>query len=79
LTEQALESGKAPTDMLSADVMVRMIDELVTMCDQLEGHGLVDYELGIAEEQICHIFTVCLDLLQRDGADIRQGQSRHPP
>lgn len=51
--------------MLSADTMHRIIDELLTLCDQLEQYGLVDYEMGVAEEQITHIFTVCLDLLQR--------------
>lgn len=35
------------------------------MCDQLEQYGLVDYEMGIWEEQITHIFAVCLELLSR--------------
>jgi hypothetical protein len=56
-----------------------MVDELVAMCDQLESYGLVDYEMGIAEEQICHIFTICLDLLPREAQETQQGPPRHQP
>lgn len=43
-----------------------MVDELLSLCDQLEQYGLVDYEIGVAEEQITHIFAVCLELVKRD-------------
>lgn len=46
------------------------------MCDQIEVHGLVDFELGIWEEQITHIFTVCLDLLPRSGLTGQSGRAQ---
>lgn len=46
--------------------MNRMVDDLVALCDQLEQYGLVDYEMGIWEEEITHIFTVCIDLLPQE-------------
>jgi hypothetical protein len=79
ITEQAIQRGRPPADILSAEIIRRIVDELVTICDQLEGYGLVDYEMGVAEEQICHIFTVCLDLLQREEHESQPAQSRRPP
>jgi len=46
--------------------MTNLVEELITLCDTLEPYGLVDFEMGIWEEQITHIFTVCLDLLPRN-------------
>ena len=43
--------------------MSGMIDELVKLCDEIEPHGLVDYEMGVWEEQIVNVFMQCLDLL----------------
>ncbi|RMZ90023.1 hypothetical protein DV736_g2738, partial [Chaetothyriales sp. CBS 134916] len=63
--EDALRTGRVPGDILAAGTIHRMVDELLSLCDQLEQYGLVDYEMGVAEEEITHIFTVCLDLLQR--------------
>ncbi|RMD43518.1 hypothetical protein DV735_g1624, partial [Chaetothyriales sp. CBS 134920] len=65
LCEDALRTGRLPGDILSAGTIHRMVDELLSLCDQLEQYGLVDYEMGVAEEEITHIFTLCLDLLQR--------------
>lgn len=45
--------------------MTNLVDELIAFCDTLEPYGLVDFEMGIWEEQITHIFTICLDLLPR--------------
>ena len=58
LAEEALR-----TDILSAAAITTLIDSLVGACDRLEQYGLVDYETGIWEEQIIHIFLCCLDLL----------------
>ena len=30
----------------------RLSQELVRLCDRIEGHGLVDYQMGVAEEDI---------------------------
>lgn len=53
--------------MLSSEKMTNLVDELIDLCDQIEQYGLVDFEMGIWEEQITHIFTVCLDLLPGSG------------
>ena len=74
--EETIRTGHEPADILSAETMTRLVDELVIMCDQLEQYGLVDYEMGVAEEQIIGIFTVCLDLTQRHGARGTPGSSR---
>lgn len=47
-------------------MITALIDHLIQQCDQLEKYGLVDYEMGIWEEQITGIFIQCLDLLPRD-------------
>ncbi|EXJ79709.1 hypothetical protein A1O3_07992 [Capronia epimyces CBS 606.96] len=66
MTEEALRTATPPTDLLSADAITSLLDDLVDLCDQLEQYALVDYEMGIWEEQITHIFMVCLDLLSRN-------------
>src|ERR1700712_343503 len=63
LTEEALRIRRSPSDLLSADTIKSLMDDLVGWCDHLEPYGLVDFEMGIWEEQITHIFIVCLDLL----------------
>ena len=79
LTEHTLRTGRQPADILTAENIKRLVDDVVTMCDQLEVYGLVDYEMGIAEEQICHIFTLCLNLLQREGQATQSAQPPRPP
>lgn len=63
--------------MLSADAITNLVDELVGFCDQIETYGLVDFEMGIWEEQITHIFTVCLEILVPNdpGAEGGSGQT----
>ncbi|OAP56854.1 hypothetical protein AYL99_08966 [Fonsecaea erecta] len=75
ITEEALRTKRPPVDMLSASTMTSLMDDLVTLCDQLEQYGLVDFEMGIWEEQIIHIFTVCLNLLPRGGLKRRASAS----
>ena len=38
--------------LLQEAFLERMARELVRMCDVMERHGLVDYEMGIWEEEI---------------------------
>lgn len=40
-----------------------MVEELISLCDQIEQHGLVDYDMGVWEEQIVTLYSQCLDLL----------------
>lgn len=41
-----------PATMLSADSIEKMGQELIRLCDLVEPHGLVDYQMGIWEEEI---------------------------
>lgn len=66
ITEEAFRTQRPPIDILSAGAITSLIDHLVQQCDQLEKYGLVDYEMGIWEEQITSIFIQCLNLLPRD-------------
>ncbi|KIX10614.1 uncharacterized protein Z518_01698 [Rhinocladiella mackenziei CBS 650.93] len=75
ITEEALRTRRQPADVLSADTIKSLVDELVSLCDQLEQYGLVDFEMGIWEEQIVHIFTVCLDLLPQDETTTQTGRA----
>lgn len=38
--------------MLTVAMMEKLGDDLVQLCDRMEPHGLVDYEVGIWEEEI---------------------------
>lgn len=42
----------SPQSILDKPILMKMGDELVRWCDGIEQHGLVDYEMGVAEEQI---------------------------
>ena len=50
-----IDSGQpppAPQNILQENFLERMGRELVRMCDALERHGLVDYQMGVWEEEI---------------------------
>ncbi|KAL8927997.1 MAG: hypothetical protein Q9208_002072 [Pyrenodesmia sp. 3 TL-2023] len=86
-TQQMMETGQPPVppqNLLQATLLERMAEALVSLCDGLEKYGLVDYEMGVWEEEIMSILTQCLDLLEGDeapaGSDevdprIRQGSA----
>jgi len=48
--------------MLTADQLHKMVEDLLKLTDTVEQHGLVDYEMGVAEEEIVDIFIKCLDI-----------------
>ena len=55
VTEQAISldrSTASSENLVSAGFLDRMGSELVRLCDSIERHGLVDYEMGVAEEEI---------------------------
>ncbi|GAB1217226.1 hypothetical protein ATERTT37_006462 [Aspergillus terreus] len=54
MTEEILQTGRQPphTSLLSVDVMENLGKELIQLCDRIEQHGLVDYEMGVWEEEI---------------------------
>ena len=37
---------------MTQEFINKMAKDLIRMCDAVEKHGLVDYEYGVAEEQI---------------------------
>jgi hypothetical protein len=50
-----LESGKPihyPETLMTQAFINKMAKDLIRMCDAVEKHGLVDYQYGVAEEQI---------------------------
>ena len=63
VTSEAMRTGRKPEGMLSVGRIKMLMDDLVGMCNQLEPYGLVDFEMGIWEEQIIDVFIEGLDLL----------------
>jgi len=37
---------------MTQEIINKMAKDLIRMCDAVEKHGLVDYQYGVAEEQI---------------------------
>lgn len=54
MTQEMLESGSGstPQNLLTEDILNKMGRELVRLCDRMEQHGLVDYQMGVWEEEI---------------------------
>ncbi|KKK14184.1 hypothetical protein ARAM_003576 [Aspergillus rambellii] len=65
-TQELLQTGRqsSRTRLLSADAMENLGNELIRLCDQMEQHGLVDYQMGIWEEEILSALGQCLDLIE---------------
>lgn len=49
-----LQLGQSPpnTSLLSTEAMEDLGRGLIQLCDKMESHGLVDYQMGIWEEEI---------------------------
>ncbi len=55
ITQAILQTGQRPVPpqtLITEDFLERMGGELVRLCDGMEPHGLVDYEMGVWEEEI---------------------------
>lgn len=55
MVQDMAESGQAPRppqNMMEYDFLEGMGKELVGLCDSMEKHGLVDYQMGVWEEEI---------------------------
>ncbi|KAK1149886.1 hypothetical protein N8T08_003442 [Aspergillus melleus] len=65
LTQELLQTGRQPprTSLLAGEVMENLGKELISLCDRMEQHGLVDYQMGIWEEEILCVLSQCLDLM----------------
>ncbi|KAJ5545440.1 hypothetical protein N7461_007744 [Penicillium sp. DV-2018c] len=72
----ATNQQPAHTSFIRRDRMESMGRDLIQLCDQLEPHGLVDYQMGIWEEEILSVLSQCLDLME-SRPDIQQLQN--PP
>lgn len=46
------QTPQLPQSILQEDFLERMGRELVRLCDGMERHGLVDYQMGVWEEEI---------------------------
>lgn len=56
-TQRMLETGqspKMPQSLLPVETLDRMGNDLVAYCDDLGKVGLVDYQMGVAEEDIIY-------------------------
>jgi len=77
-----LESGQRiqhPQTLMTQEFINKMAKDLIRMCDAVEKHGLVDYQYGVAEEQIIMILTECLDLQESVEGIEGSGAVRAPP
>ncbi|CAG7938893.1 unnamed protein product [Penicillium salamii] len=66
LLQDLIASGHQSTQvsLIRRDRMESMGTDLIQLCDQLEQHGLVDYQMGIWEEEILSVLSQCLDLME---------------
>ncbi|PYH48232.1 uncharacterized protein BP01DRAFT_371806 [Aspergillus saccharolyticus JOP 1030-1] len=64
MAEELFQTGHQPpqTSLLSDDAMDNLGKELIQLCDRMEQYGLVDYQLGIWEEEI--LSGQCLDIVE---------------
>jgi hypothetical protein len=46
------QPSQAPQTLMEAEFLRNMGNDLIRLCDSMEKHGLVDYQLGVWEEQI---------------------------
>ena len=55
-----LETGQRvqqPQSLMAQEFITKMAKDLIRMCDVIEKHGLIDYQYGVAEEQIIQGMT----------------------
>ncbi|KAL2855471.1 hypothetical protein BJY01DRAFT_2485 [Aspergillus pseudoustus] len=64
MTQELLQTGRHSSRLLTVDALETMGRELIRLCDQMEQHGLVDYQMGIWEEEILSALGQCLDLIE---------------
>ncbi|KAI9786876.1 MAG: hypothetical protein M1839_005107 [Geoglossum umbratile] len=64
---EAGQSPQPPQGIIPEESLERMGRELIRLCDSMERHGLVDYQMGVWEEEIIGVLQECLDLLESTG------------
>jgi hypothetical protein len=62
MTQDMISTGQRPQPpqtLIDYDTLEKMGTQLVKNCDNMEKHGLVDYQMGVWEEEIiasqCHL------------------------
>ncbi|EME85394.1 uncharacterized protein MYCFIDRAFT_88778 [Pseudocercospora fijiensis CIRAD86] len=70
VTQEWIRSGggRDSPSIMSQQVLEHLSRELVRLCDSIEKHGLVDYQMGVAEEEIMDLLLRCLSLLDPESA-----------
>ncbi|EEP78220.1 predicted protein [Uncinocarpus reesii 1704] len=63
-TQSMFDSGAPTQEMLTEEILSKMGRDLVRLCDRIEQYGLVDYQMGVWEEEILSVISQCLDLLE---------------
>ncbi|EGD96344.1 hypothetical protein TESG_03794 [Trichophyton tonsurans CBS 112818] len=63
-TLEMFDTGVRPAELLSEAALQKLGRELVRLCDKMEQYGLVDYQMGVWEEEILCVLGQCLDLLE---------------
>ncbi|TKA64204.1 hypothetical protein B0A55_12005, partial [Friedmanniomyces simplex] len=76
LTEEVLRASqplREPLSLMTAQTLEQLSRELVRLCDSVEKHGLVDYQMGVAEEEIVELLLRCLVLLDPASESVGAG------
>ncbi|KAH0566320.1 hypothetical protein GP486_000291 [Trichoglossum hirsutum] len=72
------QSPQPPQGIIPEESLERMGRELIRLCDSMERHGLVDYQMGVWEEEIISILQECLELLENNGEGVTAGSRTGP-
>ncbi|KAF9734424.1 hypothetical protein PMIN01_07327 [Paraphaeosphaeria minitans] len=78
LVEEMRTTGQrpqAPQSIIEHDFIEKMGNKLVKNCDNMEKHGLVDYQMGVWEEEITAMLMKCLEQLEKLGAGSGSGSA----
>ncbi|KAI6957459.1 hypothetical protein KC355_g13089 [Hortaea werneckii] len=52
---------------MNSQALEQLSRELIRLCDMVERFGLVDYQMGVQEEEIMDLLLRCLALLDPSG------------
>ncbi|EEQ32575.1 hypothetical protein McanCB56680_003592 [Microsporum canis] len=77
-TQEMFDTGVRPAELLSEDALQKLGRELVRLCDKMEQYGLVDYQMGVWEEEILCVLGQCLDLLENHEEASAPSRNRLP-
>ncbi|KAK0285122.1 hypothetical protein LTR35_005324 [Friedmanniomyces endolithicus] len=79
MTQEVLHGNqplREPQSIMTAQTLEHLSRELVRLCDSVEKHGLVDYQMGVAEEEVLDLIIRCLSLLDPAGQNTADASSR---